>query len=69
VLNSPAGTALKRALYGLLEPSPELRLSEWAEQNIVLPEGSRVRAGTGTGRSGRAGHLKSARIGFTKSLT
>ena len=28
VLNSPAGTALKRDLYGLLEPPPELRLSE-----------------------------------------
>jgi phage terminase large subunit GpA-like protein len=37
--------ALKRDLYGFLEPPPVLRLSEWAEENIVLPEGSRARPG------------------------
>src|SRR3954468_13101855 len=42
---SSTGAALKRDIYALLEPPPELRLSEWAERNIVLPEGSRARPG------------------------
>lgn len=42
---SPTAAALKRNFYALLEPPPELRLSEWAEKNIVLPEGSRARPG------------------------
>ena len=36
---------LKGSLYAFLEPPPVLRLSEWAEEHIVLPEGSRARPG------------------------
>src|SRR3954452_4156662 len=79
---SPTAAALKRKLYALLEPPPELRLSEWAEQNIVLPEGSRARPGEyrnwpyfrevldamSDPAVERITILKSARVGFTKSL-
>src|SRR4051812_12466799 len=79
---SPTGAALKRAFYALLEPPPELRLSEWAERNIVLPDGSRARPGgyrnwpymveildaMADPEVERVTIIKSARIGFTKSL-
>src|SRR3954454_25338828 len=79
---SPTGAALKRDLYALLEPPPELRLSEWAERNIVLPEGSRARPGgyrnwpymveildaMGDPEVERVTIIKSARMGYTKSL-
>ncbi|MCC2651677.1 MAG: bacteriophage tail assembly protein [Microvirga sp.] len=79
---SPTAAALKRNFYALLEPPPELRLSEWAAQNIVLPEGSRARPGgyrnwpyftevldaMSDPAVERITILKSARVGFTKSL-
>src|SRR3954453_10696536 len=80
--DSPTGAALKRGLYALLEPPPELRLSEWAEHHIVLPEASRARPGGYRNRpymveildamadpgGERVTIIKSARIGYTKSL-
>ena len=79
---SPTATALKRDLYCLLEPPPDLRLSEWAEENIVLPEGSRARPGgyrnwpymveildaMADPTVERVTIMKSARIGYTKGL-
>ena len=79
---SPTAAALKRDFYCLLEPPPELRLSEWAEKNIVLPEGSRARPGAyrswpymveildamADPAVERITFLKSARVGFTKKL-
>jgi phage terminase large subunit GpA-like protein len=66
----------------LLQPPPHLKLSEWSEENIVLPEGQSVRPGRllhwpymrdildaiGDRDLERVTVQKSARVGFSKSL-
>src|SRR3712207_4679075 len=79
---SAAATRVRCRLYALAEPPPLLKLSEWAESHIVLPEGSRARPGKyrnwpytaelldamGDPTVERITVIKSARVGYTKSL-
>ena len=79
---SAAATLFKQRLYALAEPPPLLKLSDWAEANIVLPEGSRARPGRyrnwpymaelldamADPAVERITVIKSARVGYTKSL-
>jgi phage terminase large subunit GpA-like protein len=79
---SPAATLFKQRLYALAEPPALLKLSDWAEANIVLPEGSRARPGRyrnwpymaelldamADPAVERITVIKSARVGYTKSL-
>jgi phage terminase large subunit GpA-like protein len=68
--------------FGLLRPPAKITLSEWAEQNFVLAEGSSARPGRfrlwpyqkemldaiGDSSIERVSVIKSARVGYTKSL-
>jgi len=73
---------LKAEIYAAFEPPAPLKLSEWAEANIVLPEGARARPGRFRNWPymreildsfmdpdiERVSVLKSARIGYTKGI-
>jgi phage terminase large subunit GpA-like protein len=74
--------SLGERLWGLWQPAPEIKLSEWSEKHIVLPEGSSARPGElrnwpymveildsmGDDSCERVSVMKSARLGYTKGL-
>jgi len=78
----PSSVTLQSRLYARFEAPPLLKLSEWAEANIVLPEGTSHRPGKyrnwpylrdilddiGDPAVERITLMKGARIGFTKGL-
>lgn len=80
---TPRATALVNRLRGRYKPPPVLRLSEWAEANVILPEGQSARAGNRwrnwpymveimdsiqDPECERVTILKGTRLGYTKGL-
>ncbi|WP_262027583.1 phage terminase large subunit family protein [Microvirga sp. Mcv34] len=77
-----AENALVLSLFDELKPPKKVTLSQWAEENFVLPEGSSAKPGKfrlwpyqyemldvmGDPTIERVSIIKSARIGFTKGL-
>jgi phage terminase large subunit GpA-like protein len=78
----PVAVELARNILALLRPPAKLSLSEWAEQNFVLAEGSSAKPGRfrtwpyqreildviGDLEHERITVIKSARVGYTKCL-
>lgn len=72
----------RRDVYRQAEPPPDLKLSQWAEENIILPEGRSARPGRyrnwpymvepldamSDPAIERITFIKSARIGYTKAI-